>query len=374
MDMKTHIDVPFEKAALEEDGTFKGVASPFGGKADSYGDVIAPGAFSETLKKGGRNGTGVAMLWQHEAHEPIGVWTNLEETGKGLEVQGKLTLGVRRADDTYKLLKAGALKGLSIGYDFFRDKNRKPVKDSFEEREDGTTLLKKLNLWEISPVTFPAQVRARITRVKSLEDAQTERDFEEALRDLGVSKKEALVIMSKVKTGFEGFKPKEDDTKKNTPKVIAPVVDKITTEDNSKELKTILEALRQSNADLDIQNAIIFDNQIQEKRVIPFRHYPLADEETPWDGPKERRDADVEKLRMMSTWVDPENMDIKAGYKLPHHRASDLYTIWRGVRAAMAALFGARGGVDIPSDERRGVYNHLARHYREFDKTPPTFS
>jgi HK97 family phage prohead protease len=352
--MKKLIGLPFEKGSLEEDGTFKGVASPFGGKADSYGDVIAPGAFSETLKKGGRNGTGVAMLWQHNSDEPIGIWENLEETGKGLEVQGKLALGVQKADEAYKLLKIGALKGLSIGYDFFRDKNRKPVKDSFEEKEDGTTLLKKVNLWEISPVTFPAQVRAKITRVKSLEslkDAATEREFENALRELGLSKAESLLIVKKIKGGFEGVKiePKKDD---------------------SKELNELLSGLRTLNSDLDI---LIPDKQPQIKRVIPFKAYPLVDEDTPWDGTKEIREADVEKLRMMSTWVDPENENIKGGYKLPHHRASDIYTVWRGVRAAMAALLGARGGVDIPSDEKQGVYNHLAKHYREFEKTPPTF-
>ena len=50
-----------------------------------------------------------------------------------------------------------------------------------------------------------------------------------------------------------------------------------------------------------------------------------------------------------------------------------MKTVWRGVAAAMAALKGARGGVDISSADRRGVYNHLARHYREFDEEPPEF-
>jgi hypothetical protein len=37
----------------------------------------------------------------------------------------------------------------------------------------------------------------------------------------------------------------------------------------------------------------------------------------------------------------------------------------------MAALLGARGGVQIPDADRRGVYAHLERHYRQFDKEPP---
>jgi hypothetical protein len=75
----------------------------------------------------------------------------------------------------------------------------------------------------------------------------------------------------------------------------------------------------------------------------------------------------------MSTWFDSENPDVKSSYKLPHHRAEGHNTVWRGVAAAMVALLGGRGGVDIPDDDRRGVYNHLSRHYGEFDKDPPEF-
>lgn len=59
--------------------------------------------------------------------------------------------------------------------------------------------------------------------------------------------------------------------------------------------------------------------------------------------------------------------------KLPHHRASDGKVVWRGVAAAMAALMGGRGGVDLPTSERRAVYGHLAAHYRAFGKEPPEY-
>jgi len=75
----------------------------------------------------------------------------------------------------------------------------------------------------------------------------------------------------------------------------------------------------------------------------------------------------------MCTWYDKENPDIKSSYKLPHHTAKGHKTVWRGVAAAMAALLGARGGVNIPASDRKGVYNHLAKHYKEFDKEVPKF-
>jgi hypothetical protein len=113
--------------------------------------------------------------------------------------------------------------------------------------------------------------------------------------------------------------------------------------------------------------------ELELKGAIPYQRHPLADEEAEWDGPAEVAAAEVEDLKVMCAWYDAENPDIKQSYKLPHHRASDHYTVWRGVAAAMAALMGSRGGVDIPQDDRRAVYNHLARHYKDFEKEPPEF-
>lgn len=99
---------------------------------------------------------------------------------------------------------------------------------------------------------------------------------------------------------------------------------------------------------------------------------PKAPEDEEWDGPAEVAAADVEDLKVMCAWVDSENSDKKGAYKLPHHKASGQHAVvWRGVAAAGAALMGGRGGVNIPEGDVAGVKAHLARHYREFDKTPP---
>ena len=190
-----HIDVPFEKESVDPDGTFKGYGSTFGGAPDSYGDVIAPGAFSDTLAKGGRNGTGIAMLYQHNSDEPVGVYKELKENTKGLFVDGQMALGVQRAKEAHELMMMGAIKGLSIGFDLPRDKKGKIEEDAYEyDDKTGTTLLKRIELWEISLVTFPANTRARITGVKNIEEAKTVRDLEKALRESGVSKSDALYI------------------------------------------------------------------------------------------------------------------------------------------------------------------------------------
>lgn len=124
----------------------------------------------------------------------------------------------------------------------------------------------------------------------------------------------------------------------------------------------------------------IFEDEIQTikeelvKAVIPYADHGAAPEGTDWDAGAEIRAADVADLKIMSTWYDAENADIKGAYKLPHHRASGRHAaIWRGVAAAMGVLLGARGGVAIPAGDRRGVYNHLKKHYAQWDKEAPEF-
>jgi len=89
-----------------------------------------------------------------------------------------------------------------------------------------------------------------------------------------------------------------------------------------------------------------------------------------WD---ELSDAEKRSIAGHFAWAPKNPPDRFTDLKLPHHDPKTHNVVWNGVRAAMAALFGARGGVDIPSADRRPVYNHLAKHYKEFGKEPPEF-
>ena len=187
-------DVPFEIKSLAEDGSFSGYGSTFGGDPDSYGDVIAKGAFSKSLAKGGRNGTGIAMLWQHNSDQPVGVWPSIVEDSRGLAVQGKIAVDTALGKDAYTLLKMGAIKGLSIGYN---------TVDYEYNTETKIRTLKEVELWEISLVTFPANINATVTGIKAFEEAKTIREFEEALRDAGLSRKQTNYIISLCRDSFE---------------------------------------------------------------------------------------------------------------------------------------------------------------------------
>jgi len=210
---------------IEDNGKFKGWGGTFGGAPDAHGDVIVKGAFKETLANNGRNGNGIALLYQHKSDEPIGVWTKLEELDKGLYVEGELDLEVQRARETYSLLKKGAIKGLSIGYDIARLPNGRRDPEAYEYVEQGESIirfLKKLVLWEISLVTFPANIRATVTGVKMFEGCNTERDWENALRESGLSKQAAQLIISKMRPSLrESGTPGEGDSSAELEQVLA---------------------------------------------------------------------------------------------------------------------------------------------------------
>lgn len=107
---------------------------------------------------------------------------------------------------------------------------------------------------------------------------------------------------------------------------------------------------------------------------VPVHNPSRADVNRPWNPTT----AEINKLPNNAfAWIDPQfgkeggHNDRRKGRKLPHH-LPDGRTVFRGVRAAIAILNGARGGAAIKRSDRRGVYNHLAAHYRQFGlEVPP---
>jgi HK97 family phage prohead protease len=191
-------DFSFKVKAAGDTGAIEGYASVFGVR-DSYNEVVLPGAFADSLARHTREGTYPLMLWQHNPDEPIGVWNEMSDDGKGLFAKGQLLQGVRRADEALIMLKAGAIQGMSIGY---REVDVEPATNG-----DPRKLI-KLDLLEASIVSFPANRRARVDSVKNegrlSEFAQRLRDgeppsikeFEDVLREAGIPKAMAVQIAS----------------------------------------------------------------------------------------------------------------------------------------------------------------------------------
>jgi HK97 family phage prohead protease len=191
--------VPLELKAVSDNGTIEGYGSTFG-NVDSYGEIVLPGAFTQSLVDAKRKGTTIKMLWQHDSRIPIGVWDDLAEDSKGLYCKGRILIDVtQQAKEAHGLIKEGALDGLSIGY---RTLNSDP-----HPSKPGVVNLVTLALKEISPVTFAANDRARVESVKHILAAgnvPTVREFEELLRDAGFSKSLAAAIAAKATPHLRG--------------------------------------------------------------------------------------------------------------------------------------------------------------------------
>ena len=114
------------------------------------------------------------------------------------------------------------------------------------------------------------------------------------------------------------------------------------------------------------------------RKAITSHHTSVVDK--PWDGPKMvarlKNDADASYYKKMFAWYDPEgNPKAKSSYKFPHHMVDENGNIGaanvRGCIAGIAVLNGARGGANIPSSDRKPVWNHLATHLKDAGYTPP---
>lgn len=148
-----HKSVTFELKANKSKREIEGYASTY--EKDLVGDVIQKGAFSKTIaERMPRNQ--IKILWQHDQNRPIGRPIHMQEDSKGLYIVGRLTEGVKDADEAIALIQDGVVDTMSIGYDVIKD----------GVSEDGQTrFLKELRLYEFSPVTFPANPQANILSV-----------------------------------------------------------------------------------------------------------------------------------------------------------------------------------------------------------------
>lgn len=151
---------PLSRVKLEEpmaDGRrrVEGYAAVFGNR-DSYGDIIMPGAFAESLQVK----PDVKVLWQHDPDNAIGKQEAAVEDEFGLAVRGVLTNTDLVTGTVVPLLLDEVITGLSIGYNV--------IEEDYDSDLEAW-LLKKILLFEWSPVTFPANELASVLQVKELD-------------------------------------------------------------------------------------------------------------------------------------------------------------------------------------------------------------
>lgn len=158
MDIKTKT---FDVKA--DNGTIIGYASTWIREPDSYGDIVAKGAFAECIAQIKADGKVLPLLFNHDGddlNKYIGTVINLEEDDHGLKFEATFD-ATPEAQRARELTMDGRLAKFSFAYDII-EQGPITLEDGREANE-----LRKLNIHEVSLVLYPANPDTSVVSVKS---------------------------------------------------------------------------------------------------------------------------------------------------------------------------------------------------------------
>ena len=148
--------------AEDDSGKISGYFSTYDEEPDSYGDIVAPGAFEETIKARQETGHPFPLCFNHNMDAVIGTVDSIKDTEKGPLITASF-FNTAKAQEVREMVKSGAVFQFSFAYEI-----REAVEPSAEQKAKGIVqILKKLDLFEVSIVVVPANQNAVVTDIKS---------------------------------------------------------------------------------------------------------------------------------------------------------------------------------------------------------------
>lgn len=164
------------KAAGDDGGRIVAYAATFDREPDSYGDVIAPGAFKNTLKDWKESGNVIPLLFGHRTDDPsmnIGGVDAIKEDERGLRIEATFDKDSETAQYVRRLVLEKRLSKLSFAYDVL-DQGTIVLDDGREANE-----LREIKLYEISLVPIPANRHAEVVESKSADASDVADDSDD---------------------------------------------------------------------------------------------------------------------------------------------------------------------------------------------------
>lgn len=188
---------------------------------DSAQEIVDLGAFTDTLPQFLQDGTICGL--NHNWDEPIGRPLDAKEDNIGLWLDALCDVDSNEARKCRDLIQKRIIKKLSIGYrvkasewletaedvaDYWKSRGYTPRPEDAAAAQYGARLLTKLHLYEVSPVTVPANTYSTINHVKRISsgEIETERQFEKFLRDAGFSRDAARTLCA---GGFKALRQRD---------------------------------------------------------------------------------------------------------------------------------------------------------------------
>lgn len=167
-----------------EDGEFIVYPSTFTRTPDSYGDVIAKGAFVKTIQEWKDSGNVLPGLFGHRMDDPdffVASATDMGEDDHGWWVKGQFDMESPKGPHVYRLVKGRRLNQLSFAYDV-REEARVEVEPGQKANE-----LRDLKVYEFSFVPIGANQDTSVVAVKGIADSLKSAGNIEALREARAS-------------------------------------------------------------------------------------------------------------------------------------------------------------------------------------------
>jgi uncharacterized protein len=306
-----------------------GYAAVFNELSENLGgfrEQIAPGAFAKTIQT-----ADVRALWNHDPNFVLGRnksgTLQLAEDERGLRIE-IIPPDAQWAKDLIASMKRGDVDQMSFGF--------RTIEDEWETRGgENIRTLKEVELFDVSIVTYPAYPQTEAQA--RLWDYGKTLDMDEWNR-LIIRLRHGLPLTDEDKRAIRSWRDYLE--------------------------RHLSEEFRAASGATDL---------------------PLADRERPWDsdaavarvrewaGGPDKESINWSRYRRAFFWYDENDPENFGSYKLPFADVIDgeLKAVPRAIFAAAAAIQGARGGVDIPSEDLPAVRRKIAAYYRKLDEVPP---
>ena len=229
------------KFKASDDGIIEGYFSTYDETPDSYGDIIKPGAFTETIEKREASGHPFPLCFNHDFSSIIGAVDSVEDTEKGPFIKAHF-LDTQLAQDVRKMLQSGAIYQFSFAYDVLGWERPTDA----QQKQGIFNILTKLEVFEISVVTVPANQNAVVTEVKSVEP-ETKQGRRNRKADEEVIRNCIKSLESLLDDGGED-KPEEDEAKSAEPIVeVNEASEEPQATENAKRAEELLAKIKEIN-------------------------------------------------------------------------------------------------------------------------------
>jgi len=199
--------------ALSPSGKIEATATTWGAREGSDGRRFnyQPEGFAQWADEFSKAGKPMPMFLNHnDMGMPVGQWDEIAFTDEGMIASGKLFMETSAGADIYHVLKESPMLfgGVSVGAyadeSMMVDAEGNPLM-SGDDEEEGYFQIKKGGLREISVVMYPNNPEANISKLEyfDVEGHANPRVIEKALRDAGLSRKDATTASSVLKKVLE---------------------------------------------------------------------------------------------------------------------------------------------------------------------------